>query len=92
MVVPNSDCPFHSHVDWSAGYDATAVKKLREAGAEIIGKTNCDEFGMGSANVHSIYGPVINPTSSGESNGEHCVAGGSSGGAAAAVKAGLCRM
>ena len=65
-------------------FSATAVNKLLSEGALIIGRQNCDEFGMGSTNENSAYGPVLNP-----SNRNH-VSGGSSGGGAAAVKAGLC--
>jgi len=64
-------------------YDATAVQRLEEAGAVILGKTNCDEFAMGSSNENSAYGPVRNPVAPGR------VPGGSSGGSAAAVAAGL---
>ncbi|CAE6401362.1 unnamed protein product [Rhizoctonia solani] len=67
-------------------YDATCVGLLRRAGGVIAGKTNCDEFGMGSLNTHSAFGPVTNPYGQGPPRS----AGGSSGGSAAAVAANLC--
>ncbi|KAI0035298.1 amidase signature enzyme [Vararia minispora EC-137] len=73
--------------DYWSPFDATVVDLLRQSGAGIIGKANCDEFGMGSLNVHSIYGPVVNPAFPTD---DIRSAGGSSGGSAAAVAAGLC--
>ena len=70
-------------------YESTVSKNLWDSGAVLLGKTNMDEFAMGSANTTSFFGNVINPLKSKNSN-KDLVPGGSSGGSASSVAAGLC--
>lgn len=71
---------------FTSTFSATAVQRLLDEDAIIIGRQNCDEFGMGSTNENSAYGPVLNYAN------PAYVAGGSSGGSAVAVQAGMCQV
>ncbi len=79
-----------SHIldGFTPAYESTVSANLKDSGAVLLGKTNLDEFAMGSANVTSYYGPVKNPWKG--PGGKNMVPGGSSGGSAAAVAGGLC--
>ncbi|GAA6033775.1 hypothetical protein JCM8097_004428 [Rhodosporidiobolus ruineniae] len=95
--LARTTCASRMLQDYRSPYEATVVRLLRENGALLVGKTNMDEFGMGSANAHSHFGPALNPSGPGGVDAtlalpqaEARVPGGSSGGSAAAVAAGLC--
>ncbi|XP_065072712.1 glutamyl-tRNA(Gln) amidotransferase subunit A, mitochondrial [Ochlerotatus camptorhynchus] len=71
-------------------YNATVYERLERAGAVLVGKTNLDQYGMGSGTVDSIFGPTKNCWSADVDGDEYRIAGGSSGGSAVAVASGIC--
>ncbi|KAJ2488097.1 Trimeric GatFAB AmidoTransferase(AdT) complex subunit [Coemansia sp. RSA 2050] len=94
-----TSCASHALGTYTSPFQATVVDSLERAGAVVVGKTNMDEFGMGSKNMFSIYGPALNPHTpasdakrDGPTELDHHTPGGSSGGSAAAVAAGMCRV
>ena len=76
--------------NFSSPFDATVITSLEKAGAIISGKTNMDEFGMGSHSTHSHFGPVKNHFNTADGSEKSLSAGGSSGGSAVAVATEQC--
>ena len=85
-VTMSTSCGSRILEGYVSPFEATATRKLRDAGAVVIGKTNMDEFAMGSSTEHSAFGPTKNPID------PRLVPGGSSGGSAAGVAAGIARI
>ncbi|XP_034660273.1 glutamyl-tRNA(Gln) amidotransferase subunit A, mitochondrial [Drosophila subobscura] len=86
----HTTCASRMLQDFVPPYDATVCSRLRQAGAVLLGKTNMDQFAMGAGTVDSIYGPTKNIWSEDLTENNWRIAGGSSGGSASAVAAGLC--
>lgn len=83
-------CASNMLKDFVPTYNATAFERLEKKGAVLVGKTNMDQFGMGSGTVDSIFGPTKNPWSQNLEGNDWNIAGGSSGGSAVAVAMGMC--
>lgn len=86
----NTSCAAKMLENFVPTYNATIYERLRKAGAILMGKTNLDQFAMGSGTVDSIYGPTKNIWGYNETSEDFHIAGGSSGGSAVAVATGSC--
>ena len=83
-----TSCGSRMLATYASPFDATTVRLLNGAGGELVAKANMDEFGLGSSNTNSWFGPVVNPLYGDEKR----IAGGSSGGSAAAVASGMAQF
>lgn len=88
LTIGTTTCASEILSEFEAPFNATIVELLNQKGYLMVGKTNLDQFGMGSSNTNSIYGPSINP----QFSDDEYITGGSSGGSAASVASGLCEF